>query len=195
MVVLFLESPYCLPNGWISVHSYQQCKNMPSSPHPLQHLLFVDFFPDSHSNWCEVILHCSFDLHFSNNEQCWTSFHAFIGHLSLEKCLSLIFFFWLGCLFFWYWAICAAYIFWRLILCQLLLLQWFSPFWGLSFHLVYCFCCCAKAFKLDRSTLFIFVFISKTLGDRSKINIVVIHVKECSAYVFLYECHTNWSYI
>ena len=22
---------------------------------------------DAHSNWCEVIPHCSFDLHFSNN--------------------------------------------------------------------------------------------------------------------------------
>ena len=25
------------------------------------------FFDDDHSDWCEVILHCSFDLHFSNN--------------------------------------------------------------------------------------------------------------------------------
>ena len=27
-------------------------------------------FDDGHSDWCEVISHCSFDLHFSNNEQC-----------------------------------------------------------------------------------------------------------------------------
>ena len=27
-------------------------------------------FDDGHSNWCEVISLCSFDLHFSNNEQC-----------------------------------------------------------------------------------------------------------------------------
>ena len=25
---------------------------------------------DGHSDWCEVISHCSFDLHFSNNERC-----------------------------------------------------------------------------------------------------------------------------
>ena len=25
---------------------------------------------DGHSDWCEVISHCTFDLHFSNNEQC-----------------------------------------------------------------------------------------------------------------------------
>ena len=28
------------------------------------------FFDDSHSDWCEVISHCGFDLHFSNNGQC-----------------------------------------------------------------------------------------------------------------------------
>ena len=27
-------------------------------------------FDEGHSDWCEVISHCSFDLHFSNNDQC-----------------------------------------------------------------------------------------------------------------------------
>ena len=39
------------------------------------------FFYDGHSNWYEVITHCSFDLHFSNNEWCWMFFHVFISHL------------------------------------------------------------------------------------------------------------------
>ena len=75
MVVLFLGfQGISIPSSIVAVSIYIPTNR--AKRFPFLHTLYgiycsqIFFFFDGHSDWCEVISHCSFDLHFSNNEQC-----------------------------------------------------------------------------------------------------------------------------
>ena len=76
-------------SGWINLHSHQQCKSIPFCSTPSPALIVCRLFDDGHSDPCEVISHCSFDLHFSNNERCWAFFMYLLAicMYSMEKYL------------------------------------------------------------------------------------------------------------
>ena len=90
LLLVFKESPYCPPQWLYQLMASPtvQERSLFSTPSPA--FVVYRLFDDGHSDWCEMIPHCIFDLHFSN-EQYSASFHVFISHLETDDFIFLFF--------------------------------------------------------------------------------------------------------